>query len=55
MIKDGKWLKPPPAYPPIFNASSRNNLYAFIKMTYNSHHEVPGQILNFNDLTFRFS
>lgn len=55
MIKDGKWLKPPPVYPPIFNATSRNNLYAFINMTNNSDQEVPGQVLNHENFVLRFS
>lgn len=50
MIKDGKWLKSPPAYPCIATAKSTNNLKEFISMV-NS--EVPGQLLDYdNFLTF---
>ncbi|XP_057365297.2 protein N-terminal glutamine amidohydrolase-like [Daphnia carinata] len=55
MIKDGEWLKPPPVYPPIYNTTSRNNLYAFINMTNTSDQEVPGQILNHQNFILRFS
>jgi hypothetical protein len=52
MIKDGKWLKPPPNYPPIFTATSANNLNDFISM---SSREVPGQIFNYRDFVSKFS
>ena len=53
MIKDGKWLKPPPNYPAIFTALSQNNLNDFISMS--SSHEVPGRILNYRDFVRQFS
>jgi hypothetical protein len=52
MIKDGKWLKPPPNYPAIFTALSQNNLNDFISM---SSQKVPGQILNYRDFVTQFS
>ncbi|XP_046462418.1 protein N-terminal glutamine amidohydrolase-like [Daphnia pulex] len=52
MIKDAKWLKPPPNYPPIFTATSANNLNDFISM---SSREVPGQIFNYRDFVSKFS
>lgn len=45
MVKDGKWLKPPPAYPCIATSKSTNNIKEFISMV---NAEVPGQIFDYD-------
>nr|CAG4647345.1 EOG090X0C0Q [Megafenestra aurita] len=52
MIKDGKWIKPPPIYQPICTLTSTNNLHYFIDM---KSKDVPGQVLNYNDFVSQFS
>nr|CAG4649628.1 EOG090X0C0Q [Scapholeberis mucronata] len=46
MVKDGQWLKPPPAYPCIATEKSTNNVKDFISMV---NAEVPGQIFDYDD------
>ncbi len=52
MLKDGKWLKPPPNYPPISTDNSQHNLSAFISMT---SQQVPGRIFNCREFISQFS
>lgn len=52
MIKDGNWIMPPPAYPPICTAIFKHNLNDFINMTSEN---VPGKILNCANFIAQFS
>nr|CAG4646524.1 EOG090X0C0Q [Macrothrix elegans] len=54
MLKDGKWLKPPPSYPPIQTNQSEHNLHLYIKMS-SQFEEVPGEVMNCQDLLQKFS
>ncbi|XP_026812465.1 protein N-terminal glutamine amidohydrolase isoform X1 [Rhopalosiphum maidis] len=52
MIEDGRWMSPPPPYPPILNKEKVNNLDNFISMDPSNEF---GPVLNLEEFKARFS